>query len=210
VPDSVSKRCSKCREVKPLDAFGRDRTTSDGLKCRCRDCTREDSQRRYAANAEVIRERRRGYYEANAETQRESRRRWYQEHKEEEAEANRERVRRWYQANLEYAREWHRQHHEAHRDEHLERMRKRQAEHKARVLAHYGEQCACCGTTENLSVDHIDGTGDVHREELFGNSRRGGGAFYDWLIKNGFPPGYQILCMPCNNSKGRGERCRLH
>ncbi|HEY1667396.1 MAG TPA: hypothetical protein VGG54_17060, partial [Trebonia sp.] len=30
-----------------------------------------------------------------------------------------------------------------------------------------------------------------------------------WLRDNGFPGGFQILCLSCNDSKGTGERCTL-
>lgn len=40
------KRCSKCRETKPLDAFNRLRTSPDGRDRRCRDCAKAW----YAAN----------------------------------------------------------------------------------------------------------------------------------------------------------------
>ena len=33
--------------------------------------------------------------------------------------------------------------------------------------------------------------------------------FYGWLIANGFPPGYQTLCRPCNASKADSPACRL-
>lgn len=36
---SASKRCSKCGEHKPLDAFQRDRTHKDGRRCACTLCT---------------------------------------------------------------------------------------------------------------------------------------------------------------------------
>jgi len=76
------------------------------------------------------------------------------------------------------------------------------------VLDHYGRQCACCGSTTRLHIDHVNGDGGVHREELFGDSGGGGGgAFYRWLVGNGFPAGFQTLCERCNRSKGRGERC---
>lgn len=32
------KECSKCRETKPVSAFGRDATRSDGLRIYCRAC----------------------------------------------------------------------------------------------------------------------------------------------------------------------------
>jgi hypothetical protein len=76
------------------------------------------------------------------------------------------------------------------------------------VLDHYGRECACCGSTDRLQIDHVDGRGREHRQELFGN-QRAGPPFYAWLIKQGFPAGFQSLCLRCNRSKGDGPACRL-
>lgn len=86
---------------------------------------------------------------------------------------------------------------------------------RATVLAHYGTVCACCGTTEQLTIDHINGDGAEHRRQMYGHRPKykagfeGSASFYRWLIKQGFPPGYQTLCRGCNSSKRGGERCRL-
>jgi hypothetical protein len=32
---------------------------------------------------------------------------------------------------------------------------------------------------------------------------------YRWLRDNGLSEGFQVLCLPCNDSKGAGERCTL-
>lgn len=85
--------------------------------------------------------------------------------------------------------------------------KKSRAKKKRRIFSHYGESCACCGSVDDLVIDHINGNGKEHREEL-GN--KGGHAFYDWLIKQDFPDGFQTLCASCNASKGRGTRCRIH
>lgn len=85
-------------------------------------------------------------------------------------------------------------------------MVERRHANKRRVFAHYGTSCACCGTTKDLTIDHIDGNGKEHREEVTGGSS----SFYAWLVRNGFPAGYQTLCATCNLSKGRGEHCRIH
>jgi hypothetical protein len=54
-----------------------------------------------------------------------------------------------------------------------------------------------------LALDHISGGGAIHRKEI------GGGAdFYRWLIKSGFPPGYQVLCHNCNLAKSAYGSCR--
>ena len=81
--------------------------------------------------------------------------------------------------------------------------RRRKASRNA-VFAHYGLACACCGSTERLNIDHVNGDGKQRRQE---HGR--GSAFYRWLVSRGFPEGFQTLCFPCNRSKANGERCRL-
>ena len=82
---------------------------------------------------------------------------------------------------------------------------RRRHRHKALVFAHYGSRCACCGATERLTVDHVNGDGAEHRRAL----GSGGTKLYTWLVVHGFPPGFQILCEPCNQSKGRKRSCTL-
>jgi hypothetical protein len=75
------------------------------------------------------------------------------------------------------------------------------------VFDHYGWSCACCGTTVNLSIDHLNGNGREHRIEIFGELAAGD--MYGWLVRNGFPGDFQTLCRPCNSSKGKGALCRI-
>jgi len=70
------------------------------------------------------------------------------------------------------------------------------------VLTHYGEQCAYCGSTQSLQIDHKDGKGAEWRKANFGTYRVASHVFYRWLIKHGFPEGYQTLCGYHNDSKG--------
>jgi hypothetical protein len=104
-----------------------------------------------------------------------------------------------------------RAYYEAHRERLLEEKRQVYAERRDQVLDHYGTACACCGATENLSIDHIFGDGAEHRQELFADPAVSGGArFFLWLIQNDFPDDrFQTLCMPCNQSNGNGKHCRL-
>ena len=72
---------------------------------------------------------------------------------------------------------------------------------KREVFEKYGGcKCACCGDTEIvwLSIDHIDGGGNKHRKEL---KNKCGVNFYNWLKKQNYPDGYQVLCMNCQFGK---------
>lgn len=75
---------------------------------------------------------------------------------------------------------------------------------KMLIIETYGGKCKCCGITrdEFLAVDHIDGHGNEHRRKL---GIKGGRHFYDWIIKNNFPKGFQILCHNCNFAKDHYE-----
>lgn len=75
---------------------------------------------------------------------------------------------------------------------------------RGEVFAAYGgEVCRCCGETEPmfLSIDHVSNDGAEMRAA--GTHGRGGSQFYQWLRKNGFPPGFQVLCLNCNIGKHR-------
>jgi hypothetical protein len=88
-----------------------------------------------------------------------------------------------------------------HREEKLERQKQYARRLKLEVLTHYsvnGEpHCACCGEKriEFLCIDHIEGVGGGRRRTRMGTR------FYQWLKKNGFPSGYQVLCFNCNVAK---------
>ena len=76
------------------------------------------------------------------------------------------------------------------------RMERYRRKLKNEVFSHYGGPiCAHCGLTAEaaLSIDHIAGGGNKHRKEIGAPSH----SFYVWLRKNGFPPGFQVLCMSC-------------
>lgn len=77
---------------------------------------------------------------------------------------------------------------------------------KEQISQAYGGQCACCAITDIrlLSVDHIDGKGRQHRQEL---NIQGGSAFYDWVKRENFPDKLQVLCHNCNKSYGNYGYC---
>ena len=156
-----------------------------------RERAKETRRAYYAANREKIKKQAREYREANLETAKERQRQYNQAH----PDRQRARSNRWKAANADAVKE---------------SGRRYRASLRTAVFDHYGWACACCGSTKRPTIDHVNGDGHEHREELFGNSR-GGNSFnlYRWLIANSFPGGFQTLCWPCNVSKRDGERCRL-
>lgn len=71
--------------------------------------------------------------------------------------------------------------------------------------AYGGAICACCSeeSIEFLTIDHINGGGTRHREDL----KASGSSFYAWLKKNKWPEGYRVLCYNCNCSLGHFGYC---
>ena len=86
--------------------------------------------------------------------------------------------RRWYSENRERSKA---KHHETH------------LEQRRQCIEAYGGACQCCGEAryEFLAIDHINGGGRKHRQEV-------GGKICRWLVANEFPPGFRILCHNCN------------
>jgi len=71
--------------------------------------------------------------------------------------------------------------------------------------AYGGKRCACCGETEPtfLSLDHVNNDGAKHKRD---NKLRTSTQLYAMLIRQGYPKGFQVLCMNCQwgkrNNKG--------
>lgn len=111
----------------------------------------------------------------------------------------------------------------------VERSRRTRKILRDEVYRAYGSRCACCGEDHQtmLSIDHIDGNGADHRQAVAIERARSETAdkyeqadwrlrsrnsnssqMHSWLKANGFPPGFQVLCMNCNVSKYRnGGTC---
>jgi hypothetical protein len=67
------------------------------------------------------------------------------------------------------------------------------------VYAHYGAFCSCCGETEPLflTIDHVNDDAPEDRRA----GKHGGTMRYLWIIKQGFPDCYRILCLNCNRGR---------
>jgi len=176
------KTCTVCGETKSLNEFHKNRAAPDGHLNQCKPCV---LRKQAAYRAGPGREK----YLAQARKYTKGRRGLKREYDAVYRQANRDKLlagkRNWWAVNREIVRE-------------------RARQMRALVVAHYGDACACCGSADRLSIDHVNGDGAEHRAEI-GTS---GDEIVRWLISNGFPDGFQILCMLCNKSKDRGERCR--
>jgi hypothetical protein len=78
--------------------------------------------------------------------------------------------------------------------------------YKVDVLTHYGDgklACVKCGFSDirALSIDHINGGGNKHKKENGIKSN-----IYVWLKKNGYPKGFQTLCMSCQWEKRENNK----
>lgn len=77
------------------------------------------------------------------------------------------------------------------------------------ILTYYGDGkmvCVRCGFSDirALSIDHINGNGNKHRQEILGKKETSG--FYRWLVRENFPTGFQTLCMNCQFIKRSEQR----
>lgn len=121
----------------------------------------------------------------------------------------REATRRWREANREQDIEKQREWRDANRETYRAASRRHTSKLRTAVFDHYGWICACCGTIERLSIDHIDSDGGEHRRQIGYGRPATGPQLHRWLILNGFPPGFQTLCRRCNLSKGNRAGCQL-
>lgn len=75
-------------------------------------------------------------------------------------------------------------------------VRRRTRVKRAAFEAYGGAACACCRESNLafLTLDHVAGNGNVLRRM----GEPSGEKLYTRLAKEGYPPGYQVLCMNCN------------
>lgn len=70
------KTCSKCRQVKELSEFFKNKAAKDGLHNQCRVCAGEANRRSYAKHKETLTAKQRAKYAADPEKHRNANRQW--------------------------------------------------------------------------------------------------------------------------------------
>lgn len=86
---------------------------------------------------------------------------------------------------------------------------------KIEVFSHYSKKqnnsdvpcCACCmyDDIRALAIDHIIPLSKLSASEKL--LPRGGNGLWEYLKKNNYPKGFQILCFNCNGMKKAKKEC---
>jgi len=99
---------------------------------------------------------------------------------------------------------WAKENRERSRQHKNESQRSLRPYYRKLALDHYGHSCVCCGEAEEvfLEIDHINNDGALHRDTEKGLR---GSRICQWLVKQGFPSGFQVLCRNCNFAKFRNK-----
>ena len=87
------------------------------------------------------------------------------------------------------------------------RDKKKHLERRRDVIQAYGGKCSCCDDMhqEFLTIDHINGDGKTHRQQL---KSRAQAHLYRYLQKENYPKdGFRLLCYNCNMARAHYGYC---
>jgi Recombination endonuclease VII len=160
------KKCSKCKEIREVSEFNKDKSSTDGLGSRCRECCRAAC---------------RDWYSRNADSERQKARRRARVR----GPKDRERCRLWALANPERAR-----YHS--RNKLFKSLYNMTYEEHEALFASQGFKCAACGSVspnskKGWSTDHCHKTGVVrgilchHCNVGFGHAKDNIGTLQAWI-----------------------------
>lgn len=108
---NISKKCTKCGDVKPLDAFLKSKISKDGKRPQCKECDKnyrnknKERRRKYIEkNKDHIKNQRKEYYDNNKDNLNKKKRKYYKENKDKMKkyyEKNKDRRKIYYEENKE-------------------------------------------------------------------------------------------------------------
>ena len=99
------KVCTKCKQWKPLEEYGKNKNSKDGRQYQCKECKKEQQKQYYEANKEKVLKTTKQYKEANKER--------YKEYYKQYREAKKEHYK-------EYNKQYHKQHYEDNKERYKE------------------------------------------------------------------------------------------
>jgi len=172
------KQCSKCKEIKPLSSFTKHPQQKDGHHPSCKACRHE-------------------YYVVTNQRLKAKERYW------QDPEKARKQTRQFRLAHPNYSKEASAKRYAEHKQECLQESANTRQRYRDDAFNTYGGYiCVCCGETipKFLTIDHINGITSQDRK-----APRAGWVFYQWLRKQGYPFGYQVLCFNCNLGRARNQ-----
>lgn len=168
----VSKRCTKCEEIKQLDEYYTLKTGIGGRMASCKDCYakyREDNRERrrevgreyYRQNKEIVKERHRKYCKRNRAKVTSFCRKWRRENRDRDLEN----ARKWREVNREYVKLWQREwaKKNPHKIAKYDQTRKARKlalpytltdEQYQKTLEYFNYSCALTGGSERIEMDH--------------------------------------------------------
>jgi len=167
------KKCYRCSQDLPFDMFGKNKSKPNGHSTECKKCKSAMDKVYQDQHKEEIKDKKQQYYLGKK----------YEIIKKvnEYIDKNRHKHNLWHTVSK-------------------NRL-------KAEVMTNYSGgnlKCKNCPEVDLgiLTIDHIEGNGADHRRELFGDNRKGGGyKFWQWLKRNNYPEGFQVLCFNCQFRK---------
>ena len=168
----------------------------------------EYQRRKRKENPELYNQRFRDYRKRNPEKFKE----WDRKQREKHHDKILERQKNWHEKNKQRELEY-RKRTKEHKNGKTNAKRKND---RIRALSGYSNgflKCVCCGIIiiEFLEIDHIKGRKEMAKDpelvKLGYKQNLQGKELYTWLIRSGFPEGFQVLCSNCNKAKGQYGKC---
>jgi hypothetical protein len=131
--EQTLKKCSKCGEEKPLSEFFKDKHSSTGFTCQCKQCQKERSNKNkdkiteyhkewYLKNKDILSKKAKIYYLENKEQ--------FKQYAEENKEKISQRMKQWNLDNIETVKEKRKEYYKENKKYILERDKKYREEHK--------------------------------------------------------------------------------
>lgn len=198
IPDS--KRCRKCNQIKPRDAFYAKREAKDGLQSNCKDCNRTTSREWSAAHPEKHKE----WYLANRETEIQKAVERHRSHPESARAAGRRHYHKHADVRKEVAKAWHAKYPERTRAINHKSNRKHHDKRRAALVRYRTQVIGNGGSYTVKEIQHIRFIQQGHCAYC---GRLGQKVHIDHIIpvRLGGPSDIWNLCLACprcNQSKG--------